>query len=118
MKIPSFNRREILDIIISRLAILQRHSFPLFIAFIVCLYGFLLLRVNSLINAQPQTADVTSQVKAAAIPHIDKAVVKQLQSLQDNSVSVQLLIAEKARVEGTPELAPATSIRVFDNPAA
>jgi 1-acyl-sn-glycerol-3-phosphate acyltransferase len=29
-----------------------------------------------------------------------------------------LLVAEKARVEGTPELAPATPIRVIDNPAA
>lgn len=91
MKKPSLNRQGILDVAISWLGILRRYNFMLFIAFVVCLYGFLLFRVNSLSNAQPKAEDVTSQVKAAAIPHIDQAVVKQLQSLQDNSVSVQSL---------------------------
>ena len=91
MKKLTFNRQIILDTVISWLAILKRYSFTLFIVFVVCLYGFLLFRVNSLGNAQPMTADVNKQVNAAAIPHIDQAVVKQLQSLQDNSVNVQSL---------------------------
>lgn len=91
MKKPTFNRQEILDTAFRWLAIFKRYSFTLFIVFVVCLYGFLLFRVNNLSNAQPKTEDVNKQVNAAAIPHIDQAVVKQLQSLQDNSVSVQSL---------------------------
>jgi len=69
-----------------------RHYSPLiFVAFVVLLYGFILLRVNSLSNQQPSAQAVSGQVKAAQIPHIDTSVVKQLQSLQDNSVSVQTL---------------------------
>jgi hypothetical protein len=55
------------------------------------LYGFLLLRISDLANMQPSQDSVTSQVKAARLPHIDPAVVKQLHSLQDNSVNVQSL---------------------------
>lgn len=69
----------------------QRYSLVLFLAFVLLLYGFILLRINSLSNVQPSNDAVSSQVKAARIPHIDQTVVKQLQSLQDNSVSVQTL---------------------------
>lgn len=91
MKKITFNRQEILDKAYGWLVVLRRYSLTLFIVFVVCLYGFLLFRVNSLSNAQPLAADVAKQVNAAAIPHIDQAVVKQLQSLQDNSVTVHSL---------------------------
>ena len=70
---------------------LLRYAVIGFFVFIGLLYGFLLLRINTLSNQQPSQAQISSQVKAAQIPHIDQAVVKQLQSLQDNSVSVQAL---------------------------
>jgi hypothetical protein len=70
---------------------IQRYSFMLFLAFVLLLYGFILLRISSLSNVQPSNDAVSGQVKAARIPHIDQSVVKQLQSLQDNSVSVQSL---------------------------
>jgi hypothetical protein len=69
----------------------SRYSFVLFLVFVALIYGFVILRINSLSNAQPTDNAVTSQVKAAQIPHIDKKVVDQLQSLQDNSVSVKSL---------------------------
>jgi hypothetical protein len=50
-----------------------------------------LLRINTLGSTQPSSDAVTSQVQAARIPHIDQSVVRQLQSLQDNSVSVKSL---------------------------
>lgn len=70
---------------------LRPYSLVIFIGFVCCLYVFLLLRINSLGSQQPSSDQVTSQVQAARIPHIDKAVVKQLESLQDNSVSVRTL---------------------------
>lgn len=70
---------------------LRPYRLPAFLLFVALLYGFLLLRINNLANTQPAQDTVTSQVKAAKLPHIDQTVVKQLHSLQDNSVSVQSL---------------------------
>lgn len=69
----------------------SRYRFVLFLIFVALIYGFVVLRINSLSNAQPTDDAVNSQVQAARIPHIDQSVVNQLQSLQDNSVSVKSL---------------------------
>jgi hypothetical protein len=70
---------------------LRPYRLPFFLLFIALLYGFLLLRISDLANMQPSQDTVTSQVKAAKLPRIDPTVVKQLHSLQDNSVNVQSL---------------------------
>lgn len=70
---------------------LRRYSLFAFIVFVIGLYGFVLLRINELAGTEPTTEAVSQQVKAAKVPRIDEAVVRQLQSLQDNSVSVQAL---------------------------
>lgn len=67
------------------------YMFVFFLVFVACLYGLVVTKVNSLVSAQPSDDAVSSQVKAAKVPHFDQAVIKQLQSLQDNSVSVQTL---------------------------
>ncbi len=69
----------------------RRFSFVAFIVFVALLYGFVLLRINTLDNVQPSDDSVSGQVQAAGIPRIDTTVVKQLQSLNDNSVNVQTL---------------------------
>lgn len=73
---------------------LRRFSLLLFIGFVALLYGFILFRINSLSNTDPSSESVTSQVQAAQVPHIDEATVKQLESLQNNSVNVQTLFNE------------------------
>ncbi|HEY5442403.1 MAG TPA: hypothetical protein VIJ68_02610 [Candidatus Saccharimonadales bacterium] len=70
---------------------LRRYNVVFFLVFVAILYAFVLLRINSLNTAQPSSDAVTSQVQAANVPHIDQTVVHQIQSLQDNSVSVQSL---------------------------
>jgi len=79
------------DNLLIQLNSVKKYAFTAFIVLVAGIYGFLLFRVNTLKNAEPSTSEVTSQVQAARIPHIDSNVVKQLQSLQDNSVSVQSL---------------------------
>ncbi len=74
---------------------LSRYSLIIFIVFVGCIYGFLLWRTNTLNNEQPSADAVTSQVKAAQLPHIDQAVVQQLQTLRDNSVNVQALFDQQ-----------------------
>ena len=80
-----------LDKLMDVLLVLKRYSFLIFLVFVAAVYGFVLYRVNTLNNAQPSDDAVSSQVKAAQIPHIDQSVVNQLKSLQDNSVSVKAL---------------------------
>lgn len=74
----------------------QRYSMAGFLVFVALIYGLVLFRIHSLSSAQPTADQVSSQVKAARIPHIDQSVVQQLQTLQDNSVNVQTLF-EQAR---------------------
>src|SRR5476651_2687165 len=85
------NMQEITSKLISLVPILRRYSLLVFVAFVALLYGFIAFRISSLGNTEPSQSAVTSQVNAAQIPRIDQSVVKQLQSLQDNSVSVQTL---------------------------
>lgn len=70
---------------------LRRYSMICFIVLVVTVYGFLLLRITTLSNQQPTEAEISSQTNASQVPHIDKDVVEQLKSLEDNSVSVQTL---------------------------
>ncbi len=70
---------------------LRRYSLLSFIIFVSLIYGLLLFRINSLSGQQPTEAAINKQIKAAKIHQIDKSVVKQLESLQDNSVNVQTL---------------------------
>jgi len=65
------------------------YIFPIFLIFIGLIYGFLFLRINSLVSMEPSESDVTSQVKTAKVPYIDADVVEQLKALKDNSTSVE-----------------------------
>ena len=70
---------------------LRPYRLPVFLLLVALLYGFLLLRINSLSSAQPSPDAVSSQFKAAKLTHIDQTVIKQIKSLQDNSVNVRSL---------------------------
>ena len=69
----------------------RRYSVVLFLVFVAALYGFIAFRINTLSTAEPSQDAVNGQVKAAQVPRIDPKVVEQLESLRDNSVSVQTL---------------------------
>ncbi|HEU4967130.1 MAG TPA: hypothetical protein VFT53_06700 [Candidatus Saccharimonadales bacterium] len=70
---------------------LLRFSVIFFVLLLAAVYGFVLMRVQTLSNVQPSDADVSAQVKLSASPHINPSVVQQMQSLQDNSVGVHTL---------------------------
>lgn len=69
----------------------KRYAVVVFILLVIGVYGFLVMRVNSLQTAQPSTVDGAAPVTPVATPHIDEKVIKQLQQLQDNSVQVKSL---------------------------
>lgn len=75
--------------LLGRLSVFRKYLLPGFIALTVLIYGFLLLKVNTLVNTQPSDLDVQTQVKATKTPHIDDQTVEQLKSLRDNSETVR-----------------------------
>lgn len=78
----------------NKLVALRRYRVIGFIVLVALLYGFLLTRINTLSNLEPTEEAVIEQVKAAKVPRIDDEIVQQLESLEDNSVSVQTLFNE------------------------
>lgn len=75
----------------TKLLQLKRYAVLLFAVFVLSLYGYLIMQTHKAANVQPGAA---RDVVIKRTPHIDPAVVDQLQQLQDNSVSVQALFNE------------------------
>ena len=57
-------------------------------------YGFIVLRINSLSNPTIDTSAVVSEAKSTPVPRIDADAAKQLEALKDNSVNVQTLFEQ------------------------
>jgi hypothetical protein len=67
-----------------------RYRVVLFVLLIAGLYGFVNYRIQQLTQMPVSDQSVQQQVTNTS-PRIDKAVVRQLESLKDNSVSVKTL---------------------------
>jgi hypothetical protein len=83
--------QKIFDRVKGSLPVIRRYSLPAFLVFVALIYGFVIFRIQTLSAKQPTDDQVSSQVQASGVPHIDQSIVKQLQTLQDNSVNVQSL---------------------------
>lgn len=71
-----------------------RYAAILFFLLVAGVYSFVLFRINSLSNIQPTSENISSQEKTATVPNIDPRVVKQLETMKDNSVNVQTLFQQ------------------------
>lgn len=94
MNSQNLNLRALINGLAVQLGNLKKYSYTAFLLFIVLLYSFVLLKINGYQNTEPSENDISSQIQAARIPHIDDGLVQQIKSLQDNSVSVQTLFNE------------------------
>ncbi|MEK7059785.1 MAG: hypothetical protein AAB971_03445 [Patescibacteria group bacterium] len=94
MSKQKFDFKSSLDKLLAVVNRLRAYAFVAFVVLVVMLYGFILLRISTLSGEQPSENAISKHVKAAKVLHIDQAVVDQLQSLQDNSVSVKSLFNE------------------------
>jgi hypothetical protein len=86
-----FEPKELPALALEGLSRIRRYAIVLFLLLVAAVYGFLLLHIGNLHNVQPGSVDSSQQTTAAATPHIDPKLVKQLQQLQDNSVNVKTL---------------------------
>ena len=91
MNAPSLNIKSLPEAASAQVKRVQPYTLVIFLVFLGLIYGFILFRISSLQGVEPSPDAVTSQVKAGSVPRIDPQVVKQLESLQDNSVSVKAL---------------------------
>ncbi|MDL2362939.1 MAG: hypothetical protein QFB86_00985 [Patescibacteria group bacterium] len=94
MTAPSLNIKSVRTSAIDFIQKIRPYSLAIFLILVGSLYGFVLFRIHALNAAQPTANSVSSQIQAAKVPRIDPSVVKQLESLQDNSVSVKALFDE------------------------
>lgn len=69
---------------------LYQYRILLFFVLLAGVYSIILLRINTLSQAQPSATDVTVQTTQKSLK-VDPTVVEKIQQLQDNSVSVQSL---------------------------
>ncbi len=70
---------------------LKRYLALIFVVLVAVIYGFLMYQVTALNSKEPSDSDIAAQSQTTKVPHVDPAVLKQIQSLQDNSVNVQSL---------------------------
>lgn len=69
---------------------LYQYRILLFFVLLAGVYSIILLRINTLSQAQPSASEVTVQTTQKSLK-VDPTVVEKIQQLQDNSVSVQSL---------------------------
>jgi Tfp pilus assembly protein PilO len=75
---------------------ISRYKIVIIILMVALVYGFIFLRISQLSGAQPSQSMIDAKTSTIKTTRVDKNVVQQLQSLQDNSVSVKALF-ETAR---------------------
>ena len=72
---------------------LLKYRVLLFFVVLAGIYSLVVLRINTLSQAEPSASDVTLQTTAHSLK-VDPTVVQKIQQLQDNSVSVQALFQQ------------------------
>jgi Flp pilus assembly protein CpaB len=88
----NIDTKALAPLLLSKLEPFKRYRIIIFVIFVFGLYGYLILQTSSATGVQPSSAQQTAITKRT--PHIDAATVKQLEQLQDNSVSVKALFNE------------------------
>lgn len=73
-----------------------RYRVLIFFLVVGIVYGYVVFMIGNLSNAEPSATAQNSSAANIRVPKVDQSVVKQLQALRDNNVSVQTLF-EQAR---------------------
>lgn len=78
-----------------KLAVIPRFlkKYAVFIVFILVLvaYGFIVFRIRTLANSEPNEDAVTEQLSSLNRPKVDQATINKIQQLRDSNVQVKAL---------------------------
>ena len=69
----------------------HKYLWLILLVFFLAIYGFIVFKVNGYMNQQPTPAAVSLQIKTTPQATINPAVIKQLETLKNNSVNVKAL---------------------------
>lgn len=75
----------------AQLMSLRKYLWAMLLIFFVLVYGYVILGIHSDITQQPSQAQIGADLKTTSMPAINKNVVKQLENMSNNSVSVKAL---------------------------
>ncbi len=70
---------------------LKRYAVLIFIVAIVGIYGFLVFRINSLVQTEPSEDAVTEKLQNVKRPKIDQSAIDKIQQLQGQNIEVKSL---------------------------
>jgi cell division protein YceG involved in septum cleavage len=70
---------------------LKKFAWLIILIFFLIIYGYIYLKINSFESQQPSSSAISSDLKTSVQPTINPKVVQQLETLKNNSVSVQAL---------------------------
>jgi hypothetical protein len=73
---------------------LRKYSSVLIFLLFMGIYGYMVLRINTLSNPVVQDSEVQAEVKTLPVPRMDESAAKKLESLKDNSVNVKTLFEQ------------------------
>lgn len=93
MKNSSLDIKKIIPVLTDNAQKAVQYAGFLFFVLVAAIYIFMLLRINTLTNAQPTETDIVNQSTTKRL-NVDKSFVRQLEQLEDNSVNVQALFDE------------------------
>lgn len=74
----------------------RKHIFVLCVVLFVALYGYLLLQINQLNNAQPSDSEISQSLSTVKRPRIDQNAADKMSQLEDQNIQVKSLF-EQAR---------------------
>ncbi len=73
------------------LAKFQRFQMLLFIVLVASVYGFLVLKISQLSNAEPSATAITENLKGVKRPKIDQSAIDKIEQLQSTNIEVKSL---------------------------
>lgn len=73
-----------------------RYRVLIFFLIVGAVYGYVVFMIGNLSSAEPSPTTQDSSAANIRVPKVDQSVVRQLETLRDNNVSVQTLF-EQAR---------------------
>lgn len=73
---------------------LHKYATVLIFLLFMSIYGYMVLKINTLSNPVIDEDSIAAEAKALPVPRMDEEAAKKLQSLKDNSVNVQTLFEQ------------------------
>jgi predicted negative regulator of RcsB-dependent stress response len=85
------NTQHLKELSLRYLYIVRKNAPVVFLVFLIAIYGFLAWRITQLLQAEPESSAVSAQLKTVGVPKVDPDVVRKMEELKDNNVSVKSL---------------------------